>query len=135
MFEQLIKDVCQKIDIEVQSFSMNYAFLLDNGKSKHLIVGYKFDLNNMASGLIADDKYALYELLKLNNIPVIEHEIFYEFNNNNDYAVGHNTYLDAYNYFLANNKDIVLKPNKGTCRRPQCRNELTEKDSTHDSLF
>ena len=69
----------------------------------------------MAAGLVADDKYALYELLKLNNIPVIEHEIFYEFNNKNDYAVGHNTYLDAYNYFLAHNKDIVLKPNKGTC--------------------
>lgn len=115
MFEQLIKDVCQKLNIKIQSFSMNYAFLLNNGKCKHLIVGYKFDLNNMAAGLVADDKYALYKLLKLNNIPVIEHEIFYEFNNKDDYAVGHNTYLDAYNYFLAHNKDIVLKPNKGTC--------------------
>ena len=49
--------------------------VLKKENTTRYISGYKFSLNNQASTIICDDKYALYETLKLLNIPIIEHKI------------------------------------------------------------
>lgn len=51
--------------------------MLEKYDIKKYITGYKFDLNTQSISNIVDDKYALYEVLKNNNIPVIDHNIIY----------------------------------------------------------
>ena len=51
--------------------------MLEKDDIKKYITGYKFDLNPQSISNIVDDKYALYEVLKNNNIPVIDHNIIY----------------------------------------------------------
>ena len=55
----------------------------------------------------------MYELLKLKNIPIIEHQILYSDKNKNDYAIGSKGINNAFTYFKNNNGNIVLKPNDG----------------------
>ena len=51
--------------------------MLEKDKKIRFICGYKFDLNSHTGGEIVDDKYALYEVLSKNNIPVAKHKIVY----------------------------------------------------------
>ena len=89
-FQDLIKAICKKNNIKCHILSSNWVMVLEKGKIKRFIVGYKFDLNSHALGMIFDDKYATYELLKINNIPACEYNLVYSINNTNDYAISHN---------------------------------------------
>jgi len=114
MFQKLIEEICEELNIKVTTFSKGWCHLLErDGKSK-VISGFKFALNNQGSSLVADDKYALYELLELKNVPIIEHQILYSDKNKNDYAMDSKGIEFALKYFEKNNKDIVIKPNDGT---------------------
>ena len=114
-FKEIIKEICIEDNINCKFFSKDWVIMLEKDGKTRFISGYKFDSNSHALGLIADDKYALYEVLKSKNIPVIEHKIVYNKTNNLDYAIGCNTYEYVKEYFQKNNKNIVIKPNDGTC--------------------
>lgn len=114
-FKELIKKICIEENIKYNFLSKDWVIMLEKDEKTRFISGYKFDLNAHAMGLIADDKYALYEVLNTKNIPVIEHKIVYNKTNNLDYAIGCNTYEYVKEYFQKNNKNIVIKPNDGTC--------------------
>ena len=114
MFQEIIKEIANELNIKCTIFSKDWCILLEKDGVKRLISGYKFSLNTQASGLIADDKYALYELMRINNIPIIEHQILYAKENENDYAIGSKGLEVALDYFNNHNEDIVLKPNNGT---------------------
>ena len=110
--------------------------MLEKDKKTRFIAGYKFDLNSHGMGLIADDKYALYEVLKSKNLPVIEHNIVYNKTNNLDYAIGCNTYEYVKEYFQQNNNNIVIKPNDGTCGKNVFKvTDVNEIDSILDKIF
>lgn len=110
--------------------------MLEKNGKKRFISGYKFDLNSHGIGLIADDKYALYDVLKVKKIPVIEHKIVYNKTNNSDYAIGCNTYEYVKDYFTQNNNHIVIKPNNGTCGRNVFNvTDINEIDTILDKLF
>ena len=110
--------------------------MLEKDRKTRFISGYKFDLNSHGIGLIADDKYALYEVLKSKNIPVIEHKIVYNKMNNLDYAIGCNTYEYVKDYFLKNNNNIVIKPNDGTCGKNVFNvTDVNEIDIVLDKIF
>lgn len=115
MFNTLIYDICKELNIKCTSFSNNWGLCLEKDGETHLIMGTKFDLNNHAAGIVADDKYALYELLKLKNIPIIEHMIMYSPDNTCKYALSNNSFKKANDYFRENNCNIVIKPNDGSC--------------------
>ena len=103
--QQLIKEICEELGITFSLVSKNWIILLQKENKVRSIVGYKFDLNNHAAGQICDDKFALYEVLKHENIPVAEHQIvFKNYQKENVFS-----YAEKYKF------DMVVKNNMGTC--------------------
>ena len=135
-FKEIIKEICVEDNIEYKSLSKDWVIMLEKDGKTRFISGYKFDSNSHAMGQIADDKYALYEVLKNKNISVIEHKIVYNKTNNLDYAIGCNTYEYVKEYFKNNNNDIVIKPNDGTCGKNVFKvTDVNEIDGILDKIF
>lgn len=114
-FKEIIQKICDEDNIRYKFLSKDWVIMLEKDGKTRFISGYKFDLNSHGLGLIADDKYALYEVLSDKGIPVIEHRIVYNKTNKLDYAIGCNTNEYVKEYFMKNNNHIVIKPNDGTC--------------------
>ena len=91
-FKEIIEQVCDENKIKYKLLSKDWIIMLEKDGKTRYICGYKFDLNGHGIGLITDDKFALYEVLKSKGIPVIEHKIVYNKDNYNDYAIACNTY-------------------------------------------
>ena len=135
-FKTIIQEICEEEKIKYTFLSKDWVIMLEKDGVTKYISGHKFDLNSQATGLIADDKYALYEVLKEKNIPIIEHKIVYNKTNKFDYAKGCNTYEYVKDYFLENNNSIVIKPNDGTCGQEVFKvTELNEIDKILDKIF
>ncbi len=135
-FKEIIKEICDENDIKYKLLSKDWIIMLEKNGNTRFISGYKFDLNSHGIGLIADDKYALYEVLKYKKIPVIEHKIVYNKTNKFTYAIGCNTYDYVKEYFEKNNKHIVIKPNSGTCGHDVFNvTDVKEIDNILDKLF
>ena len=135
-FKEIIKEICTEDNIKYKFLSKDWVIMLEKDGKTRFIYGYKFDLNSHGIGLIADDKYALYEVLKSKNIPVIEHKIVYNKMNNLDYAIGCNTYEYVKEYFEKNNNNIVIKPNDGTCGKNVFNvTDVNEIDIVLDKIF
>lgn len=103
-FNKIIKQICQEISIQYEELSDDWIIKLTKENRNKFIVGYKFDLNNQATSEICNDKFALYAVLKSEEIPVIEYNIL--FKNEED---------KLEKYFYEYNQNVVLKPNNGTC--------------------
>lgn len=135
-FKEIIKEICIEDNINCKFLSKDWVIMLEKDGKTRFISGYKFDSNSHALGLIADDKYALYEVLKSKNIPIIEHKIVYNKTNNLDYAIGCNTYEYVKEYFHKNNENIVIKPNEGTCGKNVFNiTDVNEIDIILDKIF
>ena len=103
-FNKIIKQICQERSIQYEELSDDWIIKLTKENMNKFIVGYKFDLNNQATSEICNDKFALYAVLKSEEIPVIEYNIL--FKNEED---------KLEKYFYEYNQNVVLKPNNGTC--------------------
>ena len=103
--QKIIKEICDEKNIEFNIVSEDWIMILRKDDEVRYISGYKFPLNDHASGIICDDKYALYDSLKLLNIPVIEHKILFR---NYDRE-------EVLDFFNKHNQDLVVKINTGTC--------------------
>lgn len=76
-FHVLMREVCAEMGIKVEKLSYDWILQLSkDGKIRH-ITGTRFDLNPEATGDIACDKYATYEVLNSQNIPIIEHTMIF----------------------------------------------------------
>ena len=115
MYHKMIKEICKELNIKFTLLSNNWVIMLEKNNEKRYINGYKFDLNTQATSNIVDDKYAFYDVLKNNNIPIIEHNILYSKYNNRVYAKNYNNYDIAISLFKNNSNHIVIKSNTGTC--------------------
>lgn len=111
----MIKNISKELDIECKILSKDWVIMLKKEDKIRFISGYKFDLNSHALGQIIDDKYAMYEVLKANNINVINHHIVYSPQNKNEYAKSYNSFEYLKDLYSKYNNDIVLKINNGTC--------------------
>lgn len=135
-FKNIIQEICNENNIKCTFLSKDWVIMLEKNGKTRFISGYKFDLNSHGIGLIADDKYALYDVLKNKNIPVIEHKIVYDKTNQFKYAVGCNTYEYVKKYFTNNNNHIVIKPNNGTCGNNVFNVEnINDIDNILDKMF
>lgn len=103
--QKIIKEICDEKNIKFQLVSKDWIIILEKENIKRFILGYKFPLNNQTVGKICDDKYAVYEIMKYFNIPVVEH--FIVFNNYNKKEIIE--YSKKYNF------NVVVKENCGTC--------------------
>lgn len=115
MYHEIIKEISKELNIKYKILSNNWVISLEKDNKIKYITGYKFDLNNHASALVIDDKYAMYDTLKKANIPVIEHYLLYSEKNKEKYALGKNKKSQAIDYFNNHQKDIIIKGNHGTC--------------------
>lgn len=135
-FKEIIQQICKEDNIKYKFLSKDWVIMLEKDGKTRYICGYKFDLNSHGIGLIADDKYALFEVLKTKGIPVIEHKIVYNKNNYSDYALACNTYEYVKDYFLKQNQNIVIKPNNGMCGYDVFNiTDIKEIDKILDTLF
>ena len=78
-FKNTIKQICDNNGIKCTFLSKNWIIKLEKGDKIRFITGNKFDLNSHALGNILDDKYAFYEVLKNDNVPIIEHKLSISF--------------------------------------------------------
>ena len=76
--QHMIKEVCEKKNIKYSIVSKDWIMILEKQNQIRYIVGYKFDLNNHGVGLICDDKYAFYDVLKQFELPLVEHNIVFQ---------------------------------------------------------
>lgn len=114
-FHELIKEICMEQGITCSVLSKDWVLMLEKEGKIRFISGYKFDLNRHGFGSIIDDKYATFEVLKMNNIPIIEHHILFHQNNTNNYASGSNMYSKVEDLFNQYQQNMVLKANNSTC--------------------
>ncbi len=113
MFQELIKEICEELNIKYTYLSKNWVIRLEKGNQVRYLTSNKFDLNGHALGMIMDDKYAFYDTLKSLNIPACEHHIFYNQDNENDFAECCHTKEDLIKCFNDYQNDVVIKPNHG----------------------
>ena len=77
VFYQIIDEICAEKNIEQKLFSYGWIRELRKNNYSNFIIDNRLNLNNINSFNIAGDKFATYEILKNNNIPVIEHKIVF----------------------------------------------------------
>lgn len=128
--KKMFNEISRELGIKCTLLSKDWIFMLERDGVTRFLAGYKSALNDHALGMVLDDKYALYDVLKEKNIPVTEYNIVYGERVKEDYAQGCNSFDYVKDYFYSHNNDIVLKPNDGTCGRDVYRvrdiNELEE---------
>lgn len=107
-YNELIDQICNELNIKVSRIADSWTTILEKDGITHYINGYKFDNNTHALGNIVDDKGLFFELLKLKNLPTIEHKVIMKDYYNQDEAI---------KYFNDHNQEIIVKGNLGTCGR------------------
>ena len=109
---ELIYEICKELNIKIEELSYGWIYkLTKDGKIRY--IGRKsFDINNVESSTIASDKYATYEVLKSQNIPIIEHKIIFDPNKRKDYMTKKEIINIISSEFKGRRK-IVVKPNIG----------------------
>ena len=117
IIKTMFKDICNELDIKCTLLSKDWIFMLEKDGVTHFFAGYKSGLNDHALGMVLDDKYALYDVLKDKSLPVAEYNIVYGEKVLEDYAIGCNNLEYVISLFNKYNKDVVIKPNDGTCGR------------------
>ena len=115
--KRMFNEISNELGIKCSLLSKDWIFMLERNGITRFLAGYKSSLNDHALGMVVDDKYALYDVLRCKNIPVAEYNIVYGENNKEDYASNCNSFSYVRDYFLGHNNEVVLKPNDGTCGR------------------
>lgn len=103
LFHEIIKKIGEEEKIKVTFLSDDWTIVLEKDNKIRYITSYQFDLNHHAIGNIMDDKGLFWDLLKYQNIPVIEQNIIFH---NYDKNV-------VKKYFKEHNQEIVIKGNIG----------------------
>ena len=125
-FNAIIRNIGIELGIKVKVFSDGWLKILEKNNEIHYITGYQFDLNNHGIGNIMDDKGLFWNALKYKNIPIIDQYIIFK-NYDKD---------DILNYFMAHNKEIIVKGNIGNAGNEVFKvNSKKELFKTIDKLF
>ena len=111
-FHVMIRELCLEMGIKMEKLSYDWVLQLSkNGKVRH-ITGNHMDINPQATGDIANDKYATYEVLKSQNVPVIEHKMIFDSSRRNKYISEEGIWTTVISEFKKNGC-LVVKPNNG----------------------
>lgn len=112
IFNVLMKEVCTELGIKMETLSYGWVQQLSkDGKVRH-ITGRRFDLNPEATGNIACDKYATYEVLSSQGVPVIKHEMIFNPATRASFIGNEGVWLKVTSEFLKYGS-LVVKPNNG----------------------
>ena len=99
--------------IKAQFISHDWIIrLVKNNKSKY-IWGYNFEINSATAQILASDKSATSDLLKINKVPAVEHKIF--INPKLDKFVNiDGNWQNLLKYFNKKDQEIIAKANNDT---------------------
>lgn len=111
-FHVLMRELCTEMGIGFEKLSFGWILqLTKDGKVRH-ITGNRFDINPEAGGNIARDKYATYEVLKSQNVPIVEHTMIFNPAMREKYISDEGLSLTIISEFLKFGC-LVVKPNNG----------------------
>ena len=120
MFLKIIQEICQELNINYSLLSEDFVIELEYNNLKKYIYSYKFPLNDQGISLVLDDKFAFYSILKKENIKTVSLKSIYK-----------NYSKDDLEKYLDKKKEVIVKPNNGTCGRDVYKidnmNTLTDK--------
>ena len=109
-----MKDLCSEMGINIEVLSYGWILQLSkNGNIRH-ITGNRFDINPEATGNIACDKYATYEVLKSQQVPIIEHAMIFNPSTRSSYIPDEGIWQHIINYYIQYGPTMVVKPNNGS---------------------
>ncbi len=112
VFHVLMREVCTELGIRIEKLSYDWVLQLTKGDKVRHITGTRFDINPEASGDIACDKYATFEVLRSQNVPVIEHKMIFNPTCRSSYIGDDGIWPTITSEFLKQGC-IVVKPNHG----------------------
>lgn len=121
--EKILKLYCKETGADYISGADGWINTIKKGDLKTFVIGYKFDLNNATSSQLCDDKAALSGILKMFNIPCVEH-LFIE--SPNGYNRTEAEIKELFNQMLKTYDELVLKPNIGSGGRNVFRCKTVE---------
>ena len=107
---KLLEELCNELEIKIEKLSFGWVYKLSKSNKIRYITG-NFDINKEASSKIASDKYATYEVVKSQNLPIIEHKMIFNPNERKKY-IEKDIWDICYDEFKAKKK-VVVKPNLG----------------------
>lgn len=108
-FYKILNEICEEKNIKQKILSYGWIRELEKGNKKHYVIRYQFDINNASSYKIANDKYATYEILKSNDVPVVEHRMIFNPLTRSEYYK--NEFLNRVKELLLENNKIIIKAN------------------------
>jgi glutathione synthase/RimK-type ligase-like ATP-grasp enzyme len=112
-FFKIIDELCNEKNINQKKLSFGWIRELKKENKVRNIVRYTFDLNTAAFFNIACDKYATYEVLSNNNIPMIPHMMVFNPKTKANY-VDENILKKIDEVFKKYNEKIVIKANNSS---------------------
>lgn len=114
VFHKIIEELCIELNIKLEKLcDGDWVLQLTKNNVVRHIIGYRFDLNSEASGDIACDKSATYQVLKSQHIPAVEHNIIFNPATRGRYIPNGGVWDFVINEFNKCNM-LVVKPNSGS---------------------
>lgn len=108
----VIRQICDELGIKLEKLSYDWVLQLSkDGKIRHITRNH-FDNNPYSSCEIANDKYATYEVLKSQNVPVVEHKMVFNPGTRSKYIPEEGIWKEIEKEFSKQNL-LVVKPNSG----------------------
>lgn len=131
----IIKELCKEMNIKVEKLSYGWLLQLSkDGKVRHITRNH-FDNNSQASSEIADDKYATYEVLKSQNISVIEHTMIFNSATRTKYIPEEGMWNTVVSEFLKYGKVVVKSNNDCMGKGVELCHNLREIEIAIEKLF
>lgn len=124
-FYEILDEICKENNIKQTILSYGLIRRLTKDEKIHHIIRYQFDLNSANAYHIAGDKFLTYEILKENEVPVIEHKMIFNPNTRSDYY--NSQMLEEAKEMLKHYNKIVIKANE-SCKGKDVYVCLTEKE-------
>ena len=109
----ILKEICEEKGIEFKYFSYGWIIQMSLGDIKRYVSDSRFDLNNVIAGQIVCDKFATFELLEDQRIPVIKHHMIFNPRTRKKYVPDEGTFAPLYEYLRQYGR-VVIKPNDGS---------------------
>jgi glutathione synthase/RimK-type ligase-like ATP-grasp enzyme len=109
---RVVREFAEAHGWEFMLLSGDWVMSIQRNGVRKYIFGYDFGLNNSAAKLIARDKAATIDVLRLDNIPAVEHKLFLRPD-----TLGANprgNWQAITDWFDVCNEDVVCKPNIGS---------------------
>ncbi|MBP3284213.1 MAG: hypothetical protein J6M02_01795 [Clostridia bacterium] len=103
-YAKILKEICRELQIEMQSFSDDWAFRLEKDGKVRYIYGYRFGLDHGSVQQLCTDKSITSDLLAFYGIPHVKHFFFM---NVEDYEKSAEGLLEKF-------EKVVCKANEGT---------------------